>query len=250
MERLKENNESRLIFHKLQTEQESIDEQQITIKNWVEYENDLVRESLCGVDERQKVVAALQPPYIAICKLYMLAQNNRTYVGSGWLVSNDRLYTAGHCVFDKNTGGWMKSIVVIPAKAGLNEPFGRYKAIEVAATEKWVKDKSVRYDMGAIKLDRPVPFNEFIIPKLADSDKGVVCGYPADRDNGLFQYKMEDYLQKESGRFNYFADTFGGQSGGVILKNRREGIAIHNYGGCPNNASDLYHGFIEEVANW
>jgi len=240
----------KLVFHKISGNENKINESEITRENWIESENELTAESLCGMDERQKVVSTNQLPYIAICKLYMKASNGRTYVGSGWLVSGDKLYTAGHCVFGHNTGGWKESIIVIPAKSGMSEPYGRYKAISVAATKGWIDNKSTRYDMGAIKLDKPVTFNEFITPSIEDSNYGEICGYPGDRDNGLFQYRMTDNLVKKSGRFYYDADTFGGQSGGALLKNRAVAIGIHNYGGCPNKSSDLYESFINEVANW
>ncbi|GAA4271547.1 trypsin-like serine protease [Aquimarina gracilis] len=240
----------KLVFHELNGNINEINESEITTEPWVEPENEPTAESLCGIDQRQKVVSTNQLPYIAICKLYMKATNGRTYVGSGWLVSEDKLYTAGHCVFNHRSGGWKENIIVIPAKSGLSEPYGRYEAISLAATEGWVDNKSTRYDMGAIKLNTPVPFKDFIIPSIEDSNYGEICGYPGDRDNGLFQYRMTDNLIKTSGRFQYYADTFGGQSGGALLKNRAVAIGIHNYGGCPNKSSDLYESFIKEVADW
>lgn len=240
----------KLVFHKINENVDEINESEITQKNWFETENKLTAESLCGIDERRKVVATNQLPYIAICKLYMKASNGRTYVGSGWLVSGDKLYTAGHCVFSHSAGGWKESIIVIPAKSGLSEPYGRFEAISLAATEGWLDNKSTRYDMGAIKLNKPVPFEQFLKPSITDANYGNICGYPADRDNGLFQYEKDDPLEKVLGRFKYYADTFGGQSGCPLLKNRTEAIGIHNYGGCPNNSSDLYESFINEVANW
>ena len=240
----------KLVFNKINKNIDGINESEITHKNWIEAENELTPESVCGIDERKKVVATNQLPYIAICKLYMEASNGRTYVGSGWLVSEDKLYTAGHCVYNHSNGGWKESIIVIPAKSGLSEPYGRYEAVSLAATEGWIYNKSTRYDMGAIKLNKPVPFKQFIKPSITDSNYGNICGYPADRDNGLFLYEKDDPLEKALGRFKYYADTFGGQSGCPLLKNRTEAIGIHNYGGCPNKSSDLYESFINEIANW
>jgi len=250
MSELTETELKELVFHSLSNEKIEIDESEFIFKKRIDPLQNLLRESICGIDQRQKVIATEQMPYMAICKLYLKAKNGSTYVGSGWLVGANRLFTAGHCVFDKESGGWFDSITVIPGKSGLSEPYGRYTAIEVLATRGWIENDSVRYDMGAIKLDKNVSHNNFITPENNDSNFGEVCGYPGDRDNGLFQYKMSDSLAKFNGRFFYEADTFGGQSGGVILKNRSVGIGIHNYGGCPNKASDLYTEFINGVANW
>ncbi|MCL6265959.1 trypsin-like serine peptidase [Flagellimonas myxillae] len=239
-----------LIYHELNVKSESIDETEIMLEYWIESEEELADYSRCGIDQRQKVVGTNMLPYNAICKLYTKGKNGKTYVGSGWLVSGTKLYTAGHCVFSKKSGGWKEKIIVIPGKSGLLEPYGRFEAVSVCATKGWIDNGSARYDMGAIKLNAPVPLDEFLKPVIDDSDDGEVCGYPADRDRGMFQYKMRESLTKKGGRFYYEIDTYGGQSGCPLLKNRSEGIGIHNYGGCPNKSSDLYEEFIQEVANW
>lgn len=239
-----------LVFHKLHDENASIDEKHITSESWIEHEDDLTFETVCGIDQRQKVLATKQMPYMAICKLYMKAENGLNYVGSGWLVARDRLYTAGHCVYNKGTGGWKTKIIVVPGKSGLSEPYGRYEAVELMATRGWIDEASPRYDMGAIKLNRMVAHDQFITPAIEDPNVAEICGYPADRDNGIFQYKMSDNLVKENGRFLYQADTFGGQSGSPLLRNRSTAVGIHNYGGCPNKSSDLYQEFIDGVAHW
>lgn len=239
-----------LVFHKLTEVESEINEKEITSESWIEHDEVLTAETVCGIDQRQKVVATLQLPYMAICKLYMKAINGLNYVGSGWLIAGDRLYTAGHCVYSQGSGGWKSSIIVIPGKSGLSEPYGRYKAIEVMATKGWIENGSARYDMGAIKLNKTVNHDSFITPSMDDPNSGEICGYPADRDNGIFQYRMTDNLVKEAGRFFYQADTFGGQSGSPLLRNRTTGVGIHNYGGCPNKSSDLYQEFIDAVANW
>ncbi|SHJ79487.1 trypsin-like serine peptidase [Pseudozobellia thermophila] len=239
-----------LVFHTLGSQKSSIDENQITSESWIEHEDDLTFETVCGIDQRQKVLATKQMPYMAICKLYMQAPNGLNYVGSGWLTAPDRLYTAGHCVYNQGSGGWKSRIIVVPGKSGLSEPYGRYEAVEVMAVRAWIDSASTRYDMGAIKLNKPVVHGQFITPAVEDPNVAEVCGYPADRDNGIFQYRMSDNLIKNEGRFYYQADTFGGQSGSPLLRNRSTAVGIHNYGGCPNKSSDLYQEFIDGVAHW
>lgn len=241
---------SDLVFHSLAGGESDIQEDAITSERWMIDRDSMTLESLCGVDQRQKVVATQQMPYMAICKLYMKAPNGLNYIGSGWLVSGNKLYTAGHCVYNSDSGGWKTSVIVIPGKSGPSEPYGRYQATELMATRGWLDDGSNRYDMGAIKLDRNVSHNSFFTPSLADPNSGNVCGYPGDRDQGLFQYEMRHTLNKNGGQFKYFIDTYGGQSGCPVITNNTTGVGIHNYGGCPNSASDLYQDFIDGVANW
>lgn len=208
------------------------------------------QESVCSGDDRRKVTSTTALPYKAICKLYMKAANGRNFIGSGWLTHSNKLYTAGHCVYDHDEGGWMESIIVVPGKAGSAEPFGRYTSESLIATTAWINDRSRRFDMGAIKLSSNVSHSDFLVPTLSDADAATVCGYPADRDTGIFQYKMRDSIDKTNGRFFYQIDTFGGQSGGPVLQNNRKAIGIHNYGGCDNSASDLYPEFVDAINEW
>ncbi len=249
MKEMDEQEQSQLIFHKIDAAEAVPDESSITIERRIEKEDDLTLESVCEIDQRVKVLATNQLPYKAICKLYMKASNGKTYVGSGWLIDGDKLITAGHCVYSSKKG-WKESIIVIPGKVGLSEPYGRYEAEELMTTKGWFSKGSTRFDMGAIKLKKSVSHSEFISPEVMDSSYGEICGYPADRDGGIFQFRMSDNLTKREGRFYYQADTFGGQSGSPLLKDRSTAIGIHNYGGCPNKASDLYSQFIDGVKNW
>lgn len=207
-------------------------------------------ESICLSDDRTKLLVTTVMPYKAICKLFMKTKSGKNFIGTGWLTHSNKLYTAGHCVYDHDEGGWMDSIIVIPAMSGSNEPYGRYVSTDLIAAEPWISNKSKRYDMGAIKLNSNVSHNDYIKPILADTDMATVCGYPADRDTGNYQYKMRDTLRKKDDRFFYFIDTFGGQSGGPILKDNANSVGIHNYGGCENSGSDLYSDFIDNINNW
>lgn len=211
---------------------------------------DQTQESVCGNDDRVKITNTTVMPYKAICKLYMRAANGKNFIGTGWLTHSNKLYTAGHCVYDHDEGGWMQSIIVVPGKSGNSEPYGRYTASSMLATNGWINDKSKRYDMGAIKLSSNISHSDYLSPALGDADSATVCGYPGDRDTGIFQYNMRDAVNKRSGRFFYQIDTFGGQSGGPVLKNSSSAMGIHNYGGCDNSGSDLFQRFIDDVNNW
>ncbi len=225
-------------------------EGEITPRYLVSEPEGVTAESVCGIDSRVKVTATSVMPYKAICKLYMKSPSGKNYIGTGWLTHQNKLYTAGHCVYDRDMMAWMESIIVVPGKSGLNEPYARYYASDLSATRGWIENGSHRYDMGAIKLSSNVSHNDVLLPTLADPSTGEVCGYPADRDTGIFQYKMADTLSKNGGQFKYLVDTFGGQSGSPLLQNRIKAVGIHNYGGCPNSSSDLYQGFIDGINNW
>lgn len=214
------------------------------------FDEETTMETVCGTDNRIKQIDTSAMPYKAICKLYLKAANGGNFVGTGFLTHRNKLYTAGHCVYDHKSGGWMKSIIVVPAKSGPKEPFGRYKAAKMYATKEWVNNASTRYDMGAIKLTKDVKHSDVISVTTTDANEASVCGYPGDRDTGIFQYRMRDMVTKKNGRFYYQIDTFGGQSGAPLLTNAHTAIGIHNYGGCDNKASDLTNAFIDKIDTW
>ena len=213
-------------------------------------ESDLAFETVCGSDDRTKVPQTKTLPYSAICKLYMKAADGHNLIGTGWLSHTNKVYTAGHCVYSAPHGGWMKSVTVVPGLAGPLRPYGQYFAEELLSNKAWVQHEAPRYDVGAIRLSEDVPNSGVLTPCLDDPAVGIVCGYPADRDQGIFQYRMHDALTKRDGRFLYQIDTFGGQSGSPLLKDRLHVVGIHNYGGCDNKASDLYRAFVEAVGTW
>jgi len=248
-------NTKELVSHTITGDTREYDFQSIIPKPWAKLNvhntsvpDEETRETVCGIDERVKVMNTRVMPNQAICKLYMRTTTSKNYVGSGFLTHDDKVVTAGHCVYDHDEGGWMDSIIVVPAKNGVSTPYGQYNAVRIAAVRAWTDSRSVRYDMGVIKLNAKVTHSGRISMNLANSDRVTVCGYPADRDLGIFQYRMEDIIEKTNdGRLYYHIDTYGGQSGCPVLKNSNTSIAIHNYGGCPNKASDFYQQFIDEV---
>ncbi|MCP4696697.1 MAG: trypsin-like serine protease [Gammaproteobacteria bacterium] len=236
-----------LVFQKNDSDPKPYDFDNITPKYFILEQS---QESVCGYDERVKVTATTVLPYKAICKLYMKAANGKNFIGTGWLTHSNKLYTAGHCVYDDKEGGWMKSIIIVPGMSGGTEPYGRYTSADMITTKGWLNNSSRRYDMGAIKLSSNVSHTDFIIPTLADANAATICGYPKDRDTGIFQYKMQDSISKRNDRFFYQIDTFGGQSGAPVLQNNSRAIGIHNYGGCDNSASDLYAEFVDGINDW
>lgn len=254
MAELTEQQAQELIFQDTQGDPVEFNESEIISKFSRLPNAKITPESVCGPDGRVKVTATIAMPYKAICKLYMKGSSGGNYIGTGWLTHRNKLYTAGHCVYERDLQGraigWMTSIIVVPALSGLTEPYGRYQAVAITATRGWVEGGNHRYDMGAIKLSSSVSHSDLIKPSLGDPNRGEVCGYAGDRDTGIFQYRMEHSLVKVGGQFKYEIDTFGGQSGSPLLQNSVIAVGIHNYGGCPNAASDLYQSFIDTIDVW
>ena len=80
----------------------------------VHYGGEVGAESICGEDDRVQIKAATAPPWRMIAKLLITVGDGGQYVGTGWFISPRTVMTAGHCVFSNRSGGWAKSIRVIP----------------------------------------------------------------------------------------------------------------------------------------
>jgi V8-like Glu-specific endopeptidase len=188
-----------------------------------------------GADGRTKINPANSYPWSAQTKLLMRF-NSGWYMGSGTLISSNEVITAGHCIHDKNDGGWASQVIVIPGKAGASEPFGRFNATRLMSWTAWTGSKDSDHDMGVVRLGTHIGNSTGWLGlgaygSLAGTT-GNIAGYPGDRDGGEFLYYMAGTITYQTGnRYYYKIDTAGGQSGsGVyrIVNNNRYVFAAHS----------------------
>lgn len=121
-------------------------------------------------------------PFTAIGKLSITFPNNRTFNGSGVMVSRFHVLTAGHNVYSSTNGGWAKSIRFTPLLDGTRAPYGSanmtyqrtYNSFinyERANPRKTSRDVN---DIALLTLDRT----------LGDRTGWMAYGY--DNNNGRF----------------------------------------------------------------
>ncbi|MBK8097252.1 MAG: trypsin-like serine protease [Planctomycetes bacterium] len=96
-------------------------------------------------------------PWGAQCRLFF-QQNGQNFVGSGTLIDARTVITAGHCV---HTGGllngvWSTNVVVAPAWDGDADAYWTANGVGLASFNGWTVLASRDYDMGFVRLDRPV----------------------------------------------------------------------------------------------
>lgn len=224
-----------------------------------------VFEVVLGEDDRVRVTPARMKmnPWRQICALRIVSQGNRTYVGTGWFIAPNVLATAGHCVFLQDDGGWAKSIKVIPAKNGTDEPFKSQVSRRFASVEGWVRQRGRDFDYGVIFLDDAVPGTqvgnfavEAFDPSMLRGTDAQVSGYPADRDRATFQYfHMRPMIDVTDTQLVYDIDTFGGQSGSPIWQDTAEqgivAVGIHTTGGVTSNSGTrITSDVLENLVQW
>lgn len=119
------------------------------------------------------------------------------YVGTGWLIQNDLIVTAGHCAHDLSDG--LGYVSTIKAYMGFNGPNSdkdpnvqmRYGKYAVVPSE-WVRSAAPTYDVAFIRLskafDNVEPIKYTDTPVQGNDYLGVV-GYPNDKEGGNYMYQ-------------------------------------------------------------
>ncbi|KAF2450006.1 trypsin-like serine protease [Karstenula rhodostoma CBS 690.94] len=206
--------------------------------------------------------------YRAIVKLFLRYQNSRAdewSIGTGWLISDDRVVTAGHCVFNSElNGGPLAEAKVYIGYRGRKAltAFGveMRTVTSVVTTSDFVGGSSRQRDMAIMTLNQPfnnvIPMSWKSTPASGEAKLGVV-GFPGDisgDDNEPGGRMHEMFLETPwnlgtagHNMLEYQIDTFGGNSGSPVLMPTKDGkfaaIGIHTYGGMPNSATVLgYYG--------
>ncbi|MFX1257402.1 MAG: trypsin-like serine protease [Promethearchaeota archaeon] len=227
-------------------------------------------ESVILPDDREKISPTTSMPWRSIVKLYMTF-DGAIGIGSGAIIDDFHVLTAGHCVYDYDDPGipydglgWARSIKVVPGKDGDYEPYGYAWVTKNETYSEWVSNGDSRYDMSLLTLDRNVGAHTGYM-ELGTKPPGDpiytgflnMTGYPGDLDNGEYMYHDTD-VGHSADQYNhsYYMDTYGGQSGGPVWMTNASGdfiLTIHAYGGGgsnPNFGTRLNSSRIEDINNW
>ncbi|KAM0668693.1 hypothetical protein ACQRIU_002255 [Beauveria bassiana] len=177
-------------------------------------------------------------------------------MGTGWLIRDDLIVTAGQNVYSDTYGGQalrVKCWIGYRGRDLANDPRVQHRnAINIVTTEA-LRSQSAdgkRHDVAMIQLDIPFTgnlrlFKYISTPSLPRSGSIVVVGYPGDKsperneeDIGGWMYEgrcpARYNLAESSPMIEHKVDTFRGQSGAPILLSDDKGmvaIGTHCYNG-------------------
>lgn len=190
-------------------------------------------------------------PYCAVGKLFMTFDGAR-FVGSAWTIADSAVFTAGHCLYDANRGGWADNILFVPQYAGGAEPIGRWAGVQLASLRGWTENRDFRYDLAAFKTDRPIAPATGTTGWLANADpnQGAItgAGYPASgRFDGRSMWRSTGANRGGANPIQMFNDMTGGCSGGPweIWRNGlplANGINSFRYNADPASLYSPYFG--------
>jgi V8-like Glu-specific endopeptidase len=123
-------------------------------------------------------------PYAVTGKLYMRFPNGAMAVGSAWVIGRRSIFTAGHCLFDANSGGWATNVLFQPQYRN-GQSAGKWVVTLPAALREWVTRGDLRFDMACGVV------NKVIGDKTGQAGYGAndpsaaglitAVGYPAER---------------------------------------------------------------------
>lgn len=176
--------------------------------------------------------------------------------GTGALISESVILTAGHCLYDAEKG-WAKRIRLVPGKNGiLNYPFGSAYSKTMSVSQFWYDSADPEYDWGVILFDNTFSSNPGYLQfgfAQGNPFQAKISGYPLYVGSNIItrhkQYEMDGlvYSSDDTNLFYYNIDTSGGQSGAPILNTNNVIVGIHtrgasdcNYGTQITLALDLY----------
>lgn len=176
-------------------------------------------------DNRQKVDATVSP-YCKILCLWLGRDTNGDGTidnwagGTGALVYDDIMLTAGHCMYNE-TYGYVDEmrIYVKQNSATFNSTF--YYPASWSISQAYINDTSNNdYDWCVVKLQNSlglqVGWFGYGIP--SSTKTVIVSGYPDNTEKHHFQYSCSGTMRVESDyRVSHSADTEGGQSGAPIF---------------------------------
>ncbi|MBA7676084.1 hypothetical protein ES703_84324 [subsurface metagenome] len=175
-------------------------------------------------DDRQKVTSTSSYPWRTICKLFITAQDNTQYSGSGFIVDEFHILTCGHCIYIHDSGGWVSKVEVIPGMDGSFTPYGVAYATDYRTYTGWTESEMEEHDWALVTLDRNIgSYTGWMGIISEDPSSSIytgilnVAGYPGDLDNGYSMYfDSDDGEAADEYNHWFWMDTAPGQSGSPV----------------------------------
>ncbi|MBO5448687.1 MAG: trypsin-like serine protease [Ruminococcus sp.] len=199
-------------------------------------DSDLVSDStydpqvIVGKDDRSPIDRPdLSGRYRNTCSLEIKRPDGVTYIGTGFILSNNAVITAGHCVYDD--GEWATSIKVYPAKYGSTNPYGYATGTSFSCGSAWKNSGNTSQDWGLIRINS----SSNLCGKCGSlglrwqsgtyvDDYVSIAGYPvtykSKTPNGKYMYKHSGKISSNTSSVLTYKDidTSGGESGAPVVE--------------------------------
>lgn len=193
--------------------------------------------SIIGSDDRKKASADS-----AIVQIQQNGFNHCT----GWMISEDTLITAAHCLYDSGKNEWEPKLIFRPS----NWSQWSYEfAAQQWISSDYAKTGSANSDWGVVKFSRPLTSSWFGMKPNATSTalaghRATIKGFPGEKGHGIIRHYGQlwvgtGYLKAgTASRVCYDIDTTRGQSGSPVYINNGTAVAIHTHGTGSGSCTD------------
>jgi len=180
---------------------------------------------LASKDRRTKINKPGEYPWRVHGQVEMeYTADNETYIGSGTLIGNKYVLTAGHNLYDREKRKPPTVVTFYPGRDGKTEPW-QSKASKFVVHHRYVNERmegeAQENDIGVITLSEPLG-NEvgyFGTIVLDDSEFNNlmfnITGYPGEKNRHMYTAAGKMAMAAPQ-RLIYDIDTTGGQSGSAI----------------------------------
>jgi glutamyl endopeptidase len=219
------------------------------------------QESVIGSDGRILISDTTIYPWSAQSKLFITFPNGDIFGCSGTLIQAKYVLTAGHCVYNKNSGGWYTKMEVVPGLNNTYKPFGSAFATYARTYRSWINNQNSRSDMALVTLDRNIGsttgwlgYNSY---STINGVTGHLAGYPGDKGGLKLYYSYGSISNSTAKRVYYSIDTYPGESGsGVyqIIDGKRYVFAVHTTGTTAtvttNSGTRLDSAKVSNITRW
>ncbi len=216
-------------------------------------------------DDRQRITNTDEYPWSSICKLYITADDDTKWVGSGAIIDEFHILTCGHNVYLHDNGGWASRVEVVPGMDGNYEPFGSAMVTNMRSYTGWTQDEMEEHDWAVLTIDTNMGDYTGWLGRQWESPSHSIytgmlhtAGYPGDLDNGERMYNTSDYGDSAD-EYNhwYWLDAAPGQSGSPVWTydgTNRYIVSIHAYSyedeAYPNFGTRLNKDKFDQISLW
>lgn len=193
-------------------------------------------------------------------------ENNGRHHCTGFMISNNTVATAGHCVHSGgSSGSWYNraNLKVFAGRDGSSSPYGSCTVRRLHSVTGWTQSRSRDHDYGAMRLNCTIGSQVGWFGLYGKSswlnEPAIVSGYPGDKPKS--QWLSADKIRWSTDRLLlYRADTIGGHSGSPIWSDRDGNSStgtwaygIHTFGDTANNRNGgtrLVGAVVNNYINW
>lgn len=176
-------------------------------------------------------------------KVFFVVPDGRLGVCSAAAVNSPKgrlVMTAGHCVVDRDLGGWYSNWQFVPRYRNGSRPFGTWTARLLTSRNAWINNRDSNQDMGIAIMNNNAS-NQTIVSVVGGNGlrwnwgyevSVTILGYPAE---GSFTGEVQYYCQGTTWnghqqQVRAWCNMTGGSSGGPWLQeyNSSNGLGYIN----------------------